>query len=163
MKNKKVSFGYNNIFPLPRMTLQESQIYHLLQAGSIFFECQRVFRIGDRHFIVDFFIDDKIILECTSTSMKKFQVSLRQKAIQLEEKCSHLSKIFGYPVWILFEAPRSISTQFLQTLTCLLPSVERIFTSNQQFIESLITENVVAQFLPSPSLGDSEHLMGDNL
>lgn len=162
MKNKKVSLESSNYIPLPRMTLQESQIYHLLQADSISFECQKVFQIDNRRFIVDFFIENRLILECTSTSMKKFQVAFRQKAIQLEEKCSHLSEVYDFPIWVLFEAPRHISIQFLQTLIRLMPSVEKIFTSDQELIEVLITQNVVSQNFPYLCLDDSERLKGDN-
>ena len=163
MGNKKVFTNSRDFPSLPSMTLQESQIYHFLSVNSISFECQKVFQNNNRRFIVDFFIDDKIILECTSTSIKKFQVAFRQKAIQLEEKCSQLSDVFAFPIWVLFEAPRFISPQFLQTLTLLLPSVQKIFTSRQELIEILLTLNAATQVFPSLNQVDSENLLGGNL
>ncbi len=138
MSYKKVFYNSDTYTPINRMTWQELKIKQLLQSENHPFEYQKVFQIGKRRFIVDFFLHSHIILECSSTAMHKHQVPLRKKAIHLQAKCVQLSRVFGYPVWILLEATQPIGERFYQTLIELMPSVNQILTSCEELIE-LIT------------------------
>lgn len=149
MTYKKV-FQNKNAFTSPsRMTWQELRIRQLLEAESIPFECQKVFRVNGRRFIVDFFIDEEVILECSATSMKKYQVAIRHKAIQLEAKCSLLSDVFSFRFWVLFHAPQPLSTLFLRNLSRLMPSVDQIFTSLPELLDVLSVKEIVSTLSPS--------------
>ena len=120
------------------MTWQELKVRQLLQSENHPFEYQKVFQIGKRRFIVDFFLYSRIILECTSTAMNKYQVPLCKKAIHLQAKSTHLSCAFGYPIWVLLEATQPIGERFYHTLLELMPSVDQILFSCDELFEHLL-------------------------
>lgn len=161
MFNKKVFVNTDTFTPINRMTWQELKVKQLLESENIPFECQKVFRIGKRRFIVDFLLHSHIILECSSTSMHKYQVPLRKKAIHLQAKIVQLSSAFGYPVWVLLEATQLIGERFYQTLIELMPSVIQIFTSCDELLEILCIGKSIPQQLPcfySNSYSEQEDL-----
>lgn len=130
-KNKKFS---NKPFAV---TEQELSIRNILLHEGIPFIEQKEFRLNARRFIVDFFIAHSFLLECSSTTMYKYDIALRQKAIQLEVKCFLLKKHFFYPIWVLFESKRPIGDRLLNTLYLSMPSVDKILTSRYQLLEVL--------------------------
>lgn len=130
-KNKKFS---NKPFVV---TEQELSIRNILLHEGIPFIEQKEFRLNARRFIVDFFIAHSFLLECSSTTMYKYDIALRQKAIQLEVKCFLLKKYFFYPIWVLFESKRPIGDHLLNTLYLSMPSVDKILTSRYQLLEVL--------------------------
>jgi hypothetical protein len=138
MINKKVIPSKNISIISNRMTGQELQVRELLQSENIFFSVQQVFMFTDCRYIVDFFLDKRIIMECASTSMYKYQIPLRKKAIHLEAKISHIKEHYPtFLVWVLFETHRPILETFFQTLVRLMPSVDQIFLSQEELREAL--------------------------
>ncbi len=137
MSNKKVFYKSNTFTPINFIYPQELKVKQLLASEFIPFEYQKVFRVGKRRFIVDFFLYSHIILECSSTSMKKYQVPLRKKAIYIQAKANKLSSAFNHPVWVLLEATHPIGERFYQTLIELMPSVDQILTSCNELLELL--------------------------
>ena len=138
MLNKKVFSSKNTSVPPARMTGQELQVRELFQSENISFSFQQVFMLTDCRYIVDFFLDKRIIMECASTSMYKYQIPLRKKAIHLEAKISHIKEY--YPtllVWVLLETHRPILETFSQTLVRLMPSVDQIYLSQNELREAL--------------------------
>lgn len=138
MLNKKVFSSKNNSVTSIRMTGQELQVRELFQSENISFSFQQVFMLTDCRYIVDFFLDKRIIMECASTSMYKYQIPLRKKAIHLEAKISHIKEY--YPtllVWVLLETHRPILETFSQTLVRLMPSVDQIYLSQNELREAL--------------------------
>lgn len=121
----------------PRVTTQEMHLKHILTREGIPFTFQKQFRFPDRWYIVDFFIADQLILECSQTRAFKYEVALRHKAIYLEAKCVHLKRFYDYPIWILFESYRPIGELLYQTLERLMPSVDQIITSSDELLEFL--------------------------
>ncbi len=137
MFNKKAFPPENTSVTSIGMTGQELQVRELIQSESISFSFQQVFMLTDCRYIVDFFLDKRIIMECASTSMFKYQIPLRKKAIHLEAKISHIKE--HYPtllVWVLFETHRPILETFFQTLVRLMPSVDQIFLSQDELREA---------------------------
>jgi len=151
MSNKKVFPNSDSFTPINRMTWQELKVKQLLESENISFESQKVFRIGKRRFIADFFLHSNIILECSSTSMYKYQVPLRKKAIHLQTKSIQLSSVFGYPVWVLLEATQPIGDRFYQTLKELMPSVSEILISCDELFELLFILSFQKNFSQQPS------------
>ena len=129
--NKKVS---NVSF---RVTPQEQYLKYLFTSEAVPFISQKSFSLPDRSYIVDFFIADRLLLECSQTSAHAYQIALRLKAVQLEAKSLVLKNTFGYPMWVLFESLHPISPQLISRLSCLMPSVERIFTDPFRLLESV--------------------------
>lgn len=119
------------------ITPQELNIIQLLQHLEIPFLFQQKFQLSDRYYILDFFIDDSILLECSFTSMYKVDVALKLKALQLEAKFVQLKKKYNYSFLVLFEAIKPINTPLLTTLQRLMPSVHKILTSRNELIERL--------------------------
>ncbi len=125
-------------FPInSRVTTQEMHLKHILTREAIPFTFQKQFRFPDRWYVVDFFIADQLVLECSQTRAFKYEVALRHKAIYLEAKCSHLKRFYDYPIWILFESYRPIGELLYQTLERLMPSVDQIITSSAELREYL--------------------------
>ena len=119
-------------------TQQELQLKQLLLAESIPFEFQKVFSLPACQYVVDFFLPNRTILECSSTNMIKYQVPLRKKAIHLESKSSHLKKHnSSLSFWVLFNAPQPILESFSRTLFRLMPSVDYVFFSQKELLEYL--------------------------
>jgi len=119
------------------ITPQELKIVQLLQHLEIPFLFQQKFQLSDRYYILDFFIDDSILLECSFTSMYKVDVALKLKALQLEAKFVQLKKKYNNSFWVLFEAIKPINTHLLTTLQRLMPSVNVILTSRNELLEKL--------------------------
>ena len=135
-----MNFISDKNFPLhsSRITSQELQLRHLLQSEDIPFEFQKVFSLPNCRYIVDFFLPLQTILECSSTTMLKYQIPLRKKAIYLEAKSSQLKKYFSHlSIWVLFETCQPILEPFFRTLVRLMPSVDKILTSGNELLESL--------------------------
>ena len=121
-----------------RITSQELQLRHLLQSEGIPFEFQKVFSLPSCRYIVDFFLPVQTILECSSTTMFKYQIPLRKKAVYLEAKSSQLKKYFSHlSIWVLFETCQPILEPFFRTLVRLMPSVDEILTSREELLEYL--------------------------
>lgn len=138
MINKKVFPSKYTSVNSNRMTGQELQVRELLQTENISFSVQQVFMLTECRYIVDFFLNKRFILECASTSMYKYQIPLRKKAVHLEAKISHIKEY--YPtllVWVLFETHRPILETFFQTLVRLMPSIDQIFLSQDELREAL--------------------------
>jgi len=138
MINKKVFPSKNTSIISSRITGQELQVRELIQSESIPFSFQQVFMLTDCRYIVDFFLNKQIIMECASTSMYKYQIPLRKKAIHLEAKISQIKE--HYPtllVWVLLETHRPILETFSQTLVRLMPSVDQILLSQDELREAL--------------------------
>ena len=129
--NYKPSDSYSAV------TEQELRLKQLLSSEGIPFTFQQKFHLSNQWYIIDFFIANTILLECSATSMMKHDVALKQKALQLELKGSHLRKYVSHPIWVLFESQKPIGTQLLTTLHRLMPSVDRILTSLAMFFENL--------------------------
>jgi len=119
------------------ITPQELKIVQLLQHLEIPFLFQQKFQLSDRYYILDFFIDDSILLECSFTAMYKVDVALKLKALQLEAKFVQLKKKYNNSFWVLFEAIKPINTHLLTTLQRLMPSVNVILTSRNELLEKL--------------------------
>ena len=120
-----------------RVTPQEQYLKYLFNSEAIPFVSQQAFPLPDRSYIVDFFIADRLLLECTQTSAHAYQVALRQKAVHLEAKSLVLKRAYEYPIWVLFESLHPISSQLVSRLVRLMPSVDRIFTDPFRLLESL--------------------------
>lgn len=132
------SFPLKKGFPInPRITTQEIHLKHILTRERIPFIFQKQFHFPDRWYIVDFFLADQLVLECSQTQAFKYEVALRHKAIYLEAKAAFLKRFFDYPIWVLFESYRTIGERFVQTLARLMPSVDRILTSSALLCENL--------------------------
>ncbi len=121
----------------PRVTTQEMHLKHILTREAIPFIFQKQFRFPDRWYVVDFFIADQLVLECSQTRAFKYEAALRHKAIYLESKCVHLKRFYDYPIWVLFESYRPIGELLYQTLERLMPSVDQISTSSSKLLEYL--------------------------
>jgi hypothetical protein len=85
--------------------------------------------------------------------MVKHDVALKQKALQLELKGSHLRKYLSHPIWVFFESQKPIGTQLLTTLHRLMPSVDRILTSL-----AMLFENLQGYFRNTPNFSTSNQL-----
>ena len=121
-----------------QITTQELQLKQMLQSEGVSFHFQKVFPLPNCQYIVDFFLPQQVILECSLTNMIKYQVPLRKKAIFLETKCFQLKDHFPIlSIWVLFESPRPILEPFSQTLIRLMPSVDQIFFSQKELLEYL--------------------------
>lgn len=121
-----------------QITGQELQLKQMLQSEGVSFHFQKVFTLPDCQYVVDFFLPNQTILECSSTSMLKYQIPIRKKAIHLESKCAHLRKYFSaLSILVLFESPQPILEPFYQTLIRLMPSVDDIFFSHEELLEHL--------------------------
>lgn len=121
----------------PQMTHQEFSLRHHFIIEDIPFECQKVFSLCDRYYVVDFFIADSIILECSYTRSFSHHIALRHKAKLLEQKFAILKRKFNYSIWVLFESERVISRRFTRSLRRFMPSVDHIVTSIAALMEIL--------------------------
>ena len=122
----------------PCTTWQELQLRQVLHSENIPFEFQKVFSLPDRHYIVDFFLPQQTIFECSFSSMDRHQVAFRNKAISLEAKSLQLKKFdSSLSIWVLFEAHSPILESLPHTLIRLMPSVDQIFFSLQALREYL--------------------------
>jgi hypothetical protein len=129
--NKKFSFKS------PQMTHQEFTLRQSFIFDNIPFEYQKVFSLSDRFYVVDFFIADSIILECSYTQSFSYHVTLRHKAKLLEQKLAILKREFNHSIWVLLESERPISRRFSRSLKRFMPSVDQIMTSIVSLIEIL--------------------------
>ena len=119
-------------------TWQELQIKQLLDLENISFEFQKEFSLPDRCYIVDFFLPQQTVLECSFTSMDRYQVAFHNKAISLEAKGFQLKKHNSHlTLWVLLETHHSISEPLTQRLIRLMPSVNKVFFSKQALHEHL--------------------------
>lgn len=128
------------------VTEQELVLKQLLFREGISFTFQQKFNLSNQWYVVDFLIANSLLLECSATNMFKHDVALKQKALQLETKCSHLKTCTSYPFWVLFESQRPIGTHLLTTLYRLMPSIDRLLTSSAMVLENLlgfISENEI--------------------
>lgn len=127
----------NFSFSSLRGTTQELYLKQIFTTEAVSFEFQKEFVFSDRSFIVDFFLEQKILLECSHTKSFKYEVALRHKAIMLEAKTAFIKQFHTYPMWVLLESERPIGTLFYKTLQKLMPSVDEIFTSRNELLEYL--------------------------
>ncbi|PWI48457.1 hypothetical protein CEE45_06910 [Candidatus Heimdallarchaeota archaeon B3_Heim] len=119
-------------------TWQELQLKQLMHSENIPFEFQKIFSLPDRHYIVDFFLPQQTILECSFSSMEKYYVAFRNKAVSLEAKSLQLKKHYSsLTMWVLFETHSPILEPLTYTLIRLMPSVDHIFFSQQALCEHL--------------------------
>lgn len=123
---------------LPSMTTQELAVRQLLLQSDISFTFQQKFQLSDRYYVIDFFIKNFILLECSFSTMYKVNSAFKQKAIHLEAKCIQLKKEYGYPFLVLFESIKPVCTTLLTALRRLMPSVDRILTSRLYLLEILL-------------------------
>lgn len=140
--NKKLSLQLSSI------TTQELAVGQLLLLEDIPFTFQQRFQLSDRYYVIDFFIKNFILLECSFSTMYKVNTAFKQKAIHLEAKCVQLKKDYGYPFLVLFESIKPVCTTLLTTLHRLMPSVDRILTSRLHLLEILLAKNNLTSFLP---------------
>jgi len=118
-----------------RATTQELYLKQIFTTECISFEFQKEFVFPDRSYVVDFFLCDKILLECSYTRSFKYEIAFRHKAILLEAKTAFIKQFHPYPMWVLLESERPIGTHFYQTLQKLMPSVAQILTSRNELLE----------------------------
>ena len=123
-----------------RTTSQEFKLNQIFIKENIPFQFQKIFSFSDHYYIVDFFIDHSIILECSYTQSFSHHIALRHKAKLLESKFSNLKSNYMYPIWVLFESERLITPRFIQTLKRFMPSVDQIFTSILDLREKIQVE-----------------------
>lgn len=148
--------------PSFQVTTQELYLKQILTTEAISFEFQKEFVFSDRSYVVDFFLEQKTLLECSYTRSLKYDVALRHKAILLEVKTAFIKQFHNYPMWVLLESERPIGTHFYKTLQKLMPSVDEILTSRNELLENLqgyFRKNknsyIVSPFLYAFSLLDS--------
>ncbi len=132
-----INLNYKSSDKRSTTTEQELFLRQRLSQEEVPFTFQQEFHLKDRWYIIDFFIANTILLECSSTSMVRHNAALKQKALQLELKCSQLKKWFSFPIWVLFESQRPIGSSLITTLTRLMPSVDYFLTSSAKLIEDL--------------------------
>jgi len=132
-----VSLNYKSSRKISAITEQELFLKQRLSQEGIPFTFQQEFHLNDQCYIIDFFIANTIVLECSSTSMIRYNTALKQKALQLEFKSSQLKKRFSYPIWVLLESQRPIGSSLITTLIRLMPSVDRFLTSSAMLFEDL--------------------------
>ncbi len=123
-----------------RTTPQEFELRQIFTKENISFQFQKIFSFSDHYYIVDFFIDHSIILECSYTQSFSHHITLRHKAQLLESKFSNLKSYYMYPIWVLFESERPITARFIRTLKRFMPSVDQIFTSILELQEKIQVE-----------------------
>lgn len=128
---------------LSRSTVQELSLKQLFLSERIPFIFQKEFSFSNRSYLVDFFIGNLLLLECSFTLSSHYDNVLRQKAILLDAKTAYIKRFFSYPMWVLFETSHPISDKFFTTLCRLMPSVDQFFTSRNELLEILpmIIEN----------------------
>ena len=119
----------------PSLTDQELAVKQLLLYHHIPFTIHQKLLLNDRYYVVDFFINNSILLECSCTTMHRVGVALKQKALQLESKFSKLKTIYPYQFWVLFESNRGISYRLSTTLRHLMPSIDHFLTSRKHLLE----------------------------
>ncbi|PWI47912.1 hypothetical protein CEE45_09055 [Candidatus Heimdallarchaeota archaeon B3_Heim] len=127
--NKKLSNFSSSI------TDQELAVKQLLLHNDISFVMHQKLHLNDRYYIIDFMINNSILLECSFTTMYRVGVALKQKSLQLERKYSQLKTTYPNQFWVLFESTKPISSQLLTTLKRLMPSVDQLLTSQKQLLE----------------------------
>ncbi|MHA1966584.1 MAG: hypothetical protein ACW964_02155 [Candidatus Hodarchaeales archaeon] len=120
-----------------RVTTQELYLKQTFTTECISFEFQKEFVFPDRSYVVDFFLADKILLECSYTRSFKYEIAFRHKAILLEAKTAFIKQFHPYPMCVLLESERPIGTHFYQTLHKLMPSISQILTSRFELLEFL--------------------------
>jgi hypothetical protein len=118
-------------------TPQELAVFQLLVISGVSFSCQHQLSVGAQYFIIDFFLKNSILLECSTTTMLKSIVALKNKALQLELKFKTLKVNYPYTCWVLFEASRPISPRMQNRLSRLMPSVDAIFTTKAELAEAI--------------------------
>ena len=92
--NKKLS---NHSF---RVTPQEQYLKYLFNSEAIPFVSQKSFPLPDRSYIVDFFIADRLLLECSQTSASAYQVA---KTITVADGSFQLQILFSQLFFPLFQ------------------------------------------------------------
>ncbi len=140
--NKKLSPVFSSI------TTQELAVRQLLLQAKIPFTFQQKFQLSDRYYVIDFFIKNIILLECSFSTMYKVNTAFKQKAIHLEAKCVQLKKDYGYPFLVLFESIKPVCVKLLATLHRLMPSVDRILTSRLHLLEILLSQKDLSSLVP---------------
>ena len=95
------------------------------------------FSFPNRSYIVDFFLQENLLLECSFTQSSQYDGLFRQKAIQLEAKSAFIKRFYPYPMCVLFESTHSIGEKLFTTLTSLMPSIDYFFTSRFELLEIL--------------------------
>jgi hypothetical protein len=120
-----------------RFTVQEFSLKQLFLSGNIPFVIQKEFSFPNRSYIVDFFLADKLLLECSFTQSSQYDGVFRQKATLLESKAAFIKQFFSYPMCVLFESTHSIGDKLFATLMSLMPSVDYFFTSRFELLEFL--------------------------
>ena len=120
-----------------RVTTQELNLKQSFTTEGVSFIFQKEFAFPDRSYVVDFFLADYILLECSHTRSFKYEVAFRHKAVLLEAKTSFIKQFHNYPMWVLLESERPIGTHFYKTLQKLMPSVNKILTSRNELLEYL--------------------------
>ena len=123
---------------ISKNTTQETNIRQLLIKLAIPFTEQYTIPLSNRKYIIDFFIADKLILECSATTMSNCHISLRKKAVSLEAKCSRIKKYFPYQFFVLFESDRSIGPHLFSSLLDDMPSIDFLFLSQKLLFEFLV-------------------------
>ncbi len=140
--NKKLSPIFSS------MTTQELSVRQLLLQANIPFIFQQRFQLSDRYYVIDFFIKNFILLECSFSTMYKVNTAFKQKAIHLEAKCVQLKKEYDYLFLVLFESIKPVCTKLLTTLHRLMPSIDRILTSRLHLLEILLAPEDLSSFIP---------------
>ncbi|MHA1213992.1 MAG: hypothetical protein ACTSPG_01725 [Candidatus Hodarchaeales archaeon] len=161
-----LSFDKNSSCDCSRITVQEKSLVQFFESEGFSFVFQKSFSLPDRSYVVDFFLDSCLFLECSHTSSSQYPLVFRSKAILLESKASYLQRFYPFPMCVLFESSYSFGPKLISTLTSLMPSVSYFFTSRQDLFDSLraILDEVRSRRLSSsgpsipsepPSLGCS--------
>jgi len=120
-----------------RVTTQELYLKQSFATEGVSFVFQKEFVFPDRSYVIDFFLEELILLECSYTRSFKYEIAFRHKAVLLEAKTSFIKQFHNYPMWVLLEAERPIGTHFYKTLQKLMPSVDEILTSRNELLEKI--------------------------
>lgn len=110
-------------------TWQELAVKQLLLQAKIPFVQQKQIQLSKCYVVVDFLINNKIMLEVSATRMHRHGVPLKLKALQIEAKFAKLRQEAGYLLWVLFESSRPIPRRLYNALLRRMPSTDRLLTS----------------------------------
>ncbi|MHA1331465.1 MAG: hypothetical protein ACTSR2_10355 [Candidatus Hodarchaeales archaeon] len=132
-----LSFDKISSYYCSRLTVQEFSLKQSFESEGFSFVFQQSFSIGQRSFVIDFFLDFCLFLECSHTSSSQYPLVFRSKAILLESKASFLHRFYPFPMCVLFESIHPFGSKLITTLKHLMPSVSYFFTSRYDLFESL--------------------------
>ena len=119
-------------------TNQELMVSQLLKQAGIPFKSQVVFDTVSSRFVVDFFINNEIILEVTSTQMKNVATPIKKRALKLQAKAFLIKIFYELPIWVVMSSKNPLSEDHKFRTRLMTPTIDELFFSEEDMMNRLL-------------------------